>query len=370
MLKNPINVIHIMPQVGTGGAEHQLLELIRGSDPDMVRHRVIYYSESYDTSMLDRYRSQGVSLECIERNSKRPVRFLRDLSSAIRQAQPDIVHCWLVSGNFWGRIAGIMAGIKVIILAWRSSRVWNAKGLWLLERFTKNRVCHLANSYACAGLVARAIGVLPETFEVIYNGINLEKYRQTKDRRSVFAGLTIPDNVKIATMVGRLTEAKNYPMLLRTAKRCREQNLPVHFVIVGHGERETELKALAEELNVAETVHFLGLRTDVPQVLAASDLFLYTSNWEGFPNALLEAMATGLPVITTDFDGVKELVTGPDVGTIVPLNDAEAATKAIENNLKDSQAVGRNAQLLVQSSFAMPVMVKKTIELYKKLANR
>jgi hypothetical protein len=63
VLKNPINVIHIMPQVGTGGAEHQLLELIRGSDPDMVRHRVIYYSESYDTSMLDRYRSQGVSLE-------------------------------------------------------------------------------------------------------------------------------------------------------------------------------------------------------------------------------------------------------------------------------------------------------------------
>lgn len=365
-----MKVLHIMPQIGTGGAQHQLFELIRHSDPSLVRHRVFYYSAAREDSMLRSFEAGGVELRRIPRSRARPARFLRDLSRAIRLEQPDIVHCWLVSGNFWGRLAAIRAGARVIVLAWRSPQVWNARGLWLLERFTGRRVHHTANSHACARRVAGSIGAAPDAFKVIHNGIRLESYMREEASRSVFAGRAIPGDVRIAAMVGRLTEAKNYPLLLRTARLCRDEQLPVHFVIAGDGEKAGELKALAGRLQVEDRVHFLGLRTDVPSVLAASDIFCYTSDWEGFPNALLEAMAAGLPVITTDFDGVLELVTSPDKGTVVPPGDAEAILGAIKRYLDDYPAaadIGRRARNHVRERFAMPIMVENTMEFYKQL---
>lgn len=368
-MMKPITVVHLVGQIGIGGGEKQLCELIVNSPPEF-RHKVFYFNDLSNDEGLKLYARSGIEYTKIPRNKRRPIKFLRDFSMAIRQSRPDIVHCWLFSANIWGRLAALLAGHKKIIVAFRSGILRYSPFFYVLEFFTKNKVYHLANSRACATMTALKSGVRPEKYEVIYNGVDLARFQEPPCRDRLRNELNLPLGTKLITMVGRLTEAKNYPMLLRTAKRCREQNLPVHFVIVGHGERETELKALAEELNVAGTVHFLGLRTDVPQVLAASDLFYYTSNWEGFPNALLEAMATGLPVITTDFDGVKELVTGPDVGTIVPLNDAEAAVTAIRNCLENPEradAVGRNAQRFIQATFAMSVMVEKTIAFYHKL---
>ena len=359
-----------MPQIGTGGAENQLLQLVIHSNPALVRHQVFYYKDALDREMMDRYSAEGVLMFQVQRNKKRPAKFLWDFSMAIRRVQPDIVHCWLDSGNFWGRIAAILAGVKLIILAWRSPRVSITNALWFLERFTKKYVHHITNSHASASLVAKLIGKSRFDFDVIYNGIDMAKYEQVGDRKSVFAGEPIPSDVKIVTMVGRLTEAKNYPMLLRIARLCKEKNLNVHFVIVGHGEKEAELKTLADKQNINGIVHFLGLRNDVPNILAASDMFCYCSDWEGSPNALLEAMASALPVITTDFDGARELVFCSDVGTVVPRNDADAAVIGIQRYMDNplrAETIGRNARRFIRSNFEIEIMVQKLIEFYSNI---
>lgn len=365
-----MKVLHIIEQLGIGGAEKQLYELIIQSDPSILTHEVIYYNHSLDNEAFKLYDRAGIRYQKIPKNRKRPIRFLNQLSGAIRRLNPDIVHCWLAGAALWGRLAAIRAGQKRIIVGYRGGCLRYPLIFRVLEWLTHNRVFHLSNSWACANMTAAKVGLDPACFEVIYNGVDLAKYQISIDKKRFRAELGIPDNVSLITMVGRLTEAKNYPMLLRTARRCREKNLGAHFVIVGHGEKEAELKVIAESLGVRERVHFLGLRTDVPEILAVSDIFCYTSNWEGFPNALLEAMASGLPVITTDFDGAKELVAGPDVGTVVPRNDVEAAVTAIERYLEDpaqTQTIGQNAQRFVQSTFSISRMVKRTIQFYQRL---
>jgi glycosyltransferase involved in cell wall biosynthesis len=362
-----------MPQIGVGGAERQLLELITHSDPASVRHEVLYYSDARDEVMLERYRSSGINFLRVHRNKKHPVRFLRDLSTAIRQAQPDIVHCWLVSANFWGRLAAIRAGVKHIIVAWRNCDIWKPLGMKICEKLTTNRVHHITNSFACANYISEKIGVPSSRFTVIYNGIDLHKYGIDADRRQVFSGVSIPDGVKIVTMVGRLAAQKNYPMLLRVAQKAKLKGLSAHFLIVGGGQMYDELNEMARQLDVLDIVHFMGIRTDIPQVLAASDIFLFTTNFEGFPNALLEAMAAGLPIVSTNFAGVDELVQNGITGLIVPIDDANAACDCIKSyidNPTTAKTMGCAGQRFVNDRFAMRTMVEKTYAFYKSVLNK
>lgn len=364
-----MKVLHIIEQIGIGGAEKQLYELIVQSDPAVLSHEVIYYNRSLDTEAFKLYDSAGIRYRRIPKNKKKPIRFLRELADAIRRSHPDIVHCWLGGANVWGRLAAIWAGQQKIIVAYRGGLLRYPLFIRGLEWLTHRRVRHLSNSRACAQMTASKAGLDPACFEVIYNGVDLQKFQTTTDKKALRKALGISDETALVTMVGRLTKAKNYPMLLRIAGQCREKRLPAHFVIVGHGEEEQELKSIAVSLGIREMVHFLGLRSDIPEILASSDIFCYTSNWEGFPNALLEAMATGLPVITTDFDGVRELVTGPDMGTIVPLNDADAAVTAIGRYLDAPQQaciIGQNARIMVQDRFSISAMVKTMTEYYQR----
>lgn len=366
-----VKVLHIIGQIGIGGGEKQLYELIVNS-PDSINHEVYFFNDSQDQEGFKLYDSGGVSYFKIPRNRRRPVRFLLDFSRAIKEAGPDIVHCWLFSANIWGRLAALLAGHKKIIVSFRSGIMGCPRFMRCLELLTRNRVFHLANSRACADMTASKTGVNPDKFGVIYNGVDLSRFNIPRDSSRLRSELGVTLDAVLIAMVGRLIESKNYPMLLRTARRCKEKGLPVHFVIAGHGERDAELKSLARNMGLCDQVHFLGLRTDIPQILAAADVFFYTSNWEGFPNALLEAMASGLPVITTDFDGARELVTGPEVGTIVPLDDAEAAAKAIETYLENpeqAETIGRNARNWVHETFSMSAMVNKTMAFYQQCLN-
>jgi glycosyltransferase involved in cell wall biosynthesis len=366
---NPIRVLHVMPQIGTGGAERQLYELIVHSDPDKVWHQVFYYSDAQDDEMLKAYKAGNIPLTRVPRSPNHPVRFLKNLAQMIRAENPDIVHCWLVSGNFWGRLAAICARVKHIIVAWRNCDLWKPIGARLLEWLTYGRAQHLANSRACAEFIAKRLWISPDKFTVIYNGLETGKFNLPNRRKELFAGLNIPDDHKIITMVGRLMEQKNYPMLLRIAQKAKQIGLPVVFVVVGTGVLKESLIEMSRRLNVADRVHFIGLRNDIPDILASSNIFLFTTNYEGFPNALLEAMAARLPVVTTNFCGVDELIRDGQNGIIVPVDDADAAAEALRmyvENPERAKEYGNNAYLSVESVFSMSKMVEETESLYQK----
>jgi glycosyltransferase involved in cell wall biosynthesis len=144
----------------------------------------------------------------------------------------------------------------------------------------------------------------------------------------------------------------------------------VHFFIAGHGELEAHLKAQAREMGLESSVHFLGLRHDVPALLGAADVFCYTSRYEGFPNALLEAMAAGRPIITTWFDGVEDLVEPDRTARVVGQDDDAAAFAALAALLSDSAgaaSLGRAARRAAESRFDMTHMVEATLDYYGRI---
>ena len=362
-----IRVTHVIPQIGVGGAERQLREFITRTDPCMVRHDVLYYSDSLDTDELRHYREARISLARVPRNKWRPVRFLRALGRAIGQRHPDIVHCWLFSGTIWGRLAAIRAGVPHILVAHRGTTLVRVPVLRMLERWTGHRVHYMANSRACARSVGERIGVPDSRFHVIPNGIDVSAFEVEAGRSNLLRELGIRDTCRIVASVGRLTEAKNHPMLLRIARRCKTDP-SIRYLIIGHGEREIELKRLAAELNVQDVVHFLGLRHDIPRILRAADLFCFTSNHEGFPNAVLEAMAAGLPIVTTDFPGVEELIDDGIHGLVVRRNDDAQGAQAVQLLLNDPEraaSLGAAARRRAVESFSMEAMICRTVSLYK-----
>jgi glycosyltransferase involved in cell wall biosynthesis len=366
----PIRVLHVMPQITIGGAERQLHALIVNSEPQVVTHEVLYYSDPQDSEGYRLYADAGIKFCRVPRNKKRPIKFLRDLSREIKKRKPDIVHCWLFSGNIWGRWAAILAGIKNIIVAYRVCDVWYPRISRVLEKLTTKRVHYSANSYACADFIGKKLGVSPDRFHVIYNGISLEKFEVSSKREKLSGELNIPKDAKIVTMVGRLTYQKNYPILLKVARKCKDKRLPYHFMIVGHGEKESELKELSRQLEVADIVHFLGLRLDIPEILKSSDIFCFTTLFEGFPNVLLEAMAAGLPIVTTNFGGVDELIENDVNGKTVAINDVDGACLALRSYLDYPELAGKygkKARETVRQRFSMTGMVNNTVNYYRQI---
>lgn len=362
----PMRICHVIPQIGIGGAETQLHALITHSDPAVVCHEVLYYSDSLDDECYRLYESGGIRFSRVPRNKKRPLAFVRRLAAAIRERRPDLVHCWLFSGILWGRLGAMWAGAPRILLSHRAIELAGVPLLRLLERLTSGRVHYAANSRACAEAVSEQLGLCAQRFHIVYNGIDCDRFPPGRDD-AVRRELNVPDGVKLVVSVGRLTEAKNHPMLLRVARRARGR-LPVHFVIVGHGELREELLEQSGELGVTDTVTFLGLRRDIARILRGADLFAFTSLHEGFPNAVLEAMLAGLPIVTSGFRGVDELIEHGRTGLVVPSDDDAAMCAALERLLGDSEpavAMGERARQTARERFAMSRMVDETIQLYR-----
>jgi len=356
----PLRVVHVIPQIGIGGAEGQLRSLIERTEAERARHEVLFYADSLDQEGFRAYAEAGIEPVRIPRSRRNPLVLLRGLAREIRMREPDVVHCWLTGGSLWGRWAAFLAGAPTIVVSFRNCRIDHATLLRALGPFEPRAVHYLANSHACARAAAEALR-LPETrFRVIHNGIELERYRP--------AALRPPSAERPWTvvMVGRLTAQKNHAMLLRIARRSRGA-LPVRFVAVGHGELHDAIVAGAHALGLEDVVEFAGLRRDVPAILGSADLFLFTSWYEGFPNAVLEAMAAGLPIICTDFAGADELIESGINGTLVPRDDDEAAFRALARYAEFPDEAARHAQAArrsVEERFTMERMVESTLAFY------
>ena len=172
----------------------------------------------------------------------------------------------------------------------------------------------------------------PDKVITIYNGIDLEPYTDsslTRKEARIRLGLPVRD-VFIFGTVGRLVETKGQEVLLKAFAQVHEQFSESWVVLVGEGRLESKLRGLATELNINERVVFLGYRTDIPEVLKAFDVFVFPSIAEGLGLALLEAMATELPVIASRVGGVPEILSSPELGTMVPPGSADDLASAME----------------------------------------
>lgn len=255
----------------------------------------------------------------------------------------------------------VVAGIRVA----ERARRWH---LWL-ERCTHRWV----DQYVCvsqdvAQFMMRAAGIPCEKIAVIPNGIAWEDYPAR--RAADCSQWGIPPGRKLLVAIGRLEEQKGFRWLVSTARQWLGPLGDCHLLIVGDGPQRRYLEALAARQGMAHRIHFAGFRPDVPEILAASSLLLLPSRWEGMPNVVMEAMASGLPVVATQVEGLGELFGPLAAEQTILYGHTEQLAHRVAQLLGDEarcRQLGFQNQQRIREHFSLERMVQAYQELWTKL---
>jgi glycosyltransferase involved in cell wall biosynthesis len=216
----------------------------------------------------------------------------------------------------------------------------------------------------------RRWGIPEEKAVVIPNGVQLIEPVSEAQRLKIRAEVGAPEGCVLMGMVGNFREGKGHEDLIRAlAPVSRKEHPEWHLVLVGDGPKSSPMRKLAIELGLGEKIHFTGRRDDVLSILPALDLFIYPSHSEGMPNALLEAMAAGVPCIASDIPVHRDLLDGGAAGRLVPPGNPEELSRALVELLNgdDVERLGRLGRERIRESFSEQVMVQNYIELYGRL---
>jgi len=241
-------------------------------------------------------------------------------------------------------------------------------------RITYNKLTNIiiANSEATKNtLLKNAPWLNPNKIKVIYNGINVEDYEEdkTKDLRNE---LGIPENIPLIGFVGRLSVQKGIEYLLKAFLEIKKR-LNAHLLIAGTGELDQYIRDFISKNNLNGSVHLLGFRDDINNIMRTIDLLVLPSLWEGFGIVLIEAMAAGKPCISTQISSMPEIVENNNSGIIIPPKDsaflAEACIKIISNK-ELANKMGLEGKRIVNKRFTIRKMIDSYEEVFNKLLKK
>ena len=319
-----------------GGAEKALVELATRLDRTRFEPEVYCLSPlppSDVASCAPPLKQAGVEVHDLG------VRSLRDLPRAVarwkallQRQKPLLLQTFLFHANLAGRWAARRAGVPWVISGIRVAepRHWHRWADRLTSRLVDRYVCV---SDAVARFSHQQGGLPQRKLVVIRNGIDLAKYPAVAADRRPPAGL--PLGRRLVLCVGRLERQKGLDWLLRTAPQWLARLPDCDLVLAGKGPDQSRMQRLAQRLGIADRVCFAGWRNDVPEILAASELLVLPSRWEGMPNVVLEAMASRRPVLATKVEGVSELLGVEDEAQTVNWGDSQGLVAKLVRLLSD-----------------------------------
>ena len=287
------------------------------------------------------------------------------LARTLRQDGIQVLQCFLLQANLLGALAGRIAGTRAILGGIRvaerrkGGRQLLARGASLLvDRW----VCV---SQAVADFASLEIGIAPSRMTVIENGVDLSRFDPLSIKQANALGL--PRQRKFLIYVGRLDEQKGLEPFLSRVDKMLSVMPAYDLLLVGRGPLENRLKELASSMAAANRIHLLGHRQDIPSLLAASELFVFPSRWEGMPNAVLEAMAAGLPVVSTRIEGAQELLGEHSGEQTVAVDDYDGLVERVVDLAADPAKRVRLGSANLQrarATFSIDAMVKKYEQLF------
>lgn len=294
----------------------------------------------------------------------------RHLVSRLRQFKPDVVHAH--SGTWLpGAVASTLLDLPLVFTD-HGRYPPEPRSRALIQRWCARRTDRIvAVSAPLAAYVQDFLG-LASNPSVIPNGIDLAPFRDRGDERGrLRAEWSIPADAVLAIAVGRFAPVKNHVGMVRALAAASRTSSRLHLALLGTGPLEPDIRAEARRLGVLERVRFLGFRSDVPACLAAADLWLLASSTEGLPIALLEAMAAGLPIVSTAVGGIPDALGDPPAGRLVPPGDDAALGEALAAAARDREwrtqvgaSVSRRAKV-----FSLELMMGRYVELYRSLGD-
>lgn len=319
------SIAFMITSLGFGGAPKQMKEVaIRLARAGWPVVGVI--SLATPENWVNDLRRSGIPVYSLEMRPDRPdPRCVSRARRLLRELQPDILVTFLFHASLVGWVASRLTGVGAVVCSVRSER-FGSQARELVVRLGSGLGdrCVVNSERVAVDLVARRI-LKPERCAVVPNGFADPDGRAVPEiGRSAF---DIPDNCFVWLAVGWLLGAKDYPTMLRAFALLKT---PGRLLIAGTGPDEADLRLLAADLDIEGRVRFLGLRQDIPGILRMADGFVSSSAWEGMPNAIMEAMAAGKPVVATSVGGTTELIEHERTGFLVPPNSPRPLAAMME----------------------------------------
>lgn len=324
-----ITIAHVLSSFALGGQERMAVDLAATQVKAGHRVHAISLAPPPDGVLARDFAERGVTVHTVPKGSGVDPTLVYRLRETFRRAGVQVVHTHNPQPLFYGALAGRLAG-AVVVHTKHGANPDAGRRLWL-RRFGGHLVhAYVAVSEATARVARKNHECPPARLHTVTNGIVLDRFApDPASREAIRAELAIPDDAFVFGTVGRVSKEKDHVHLLRSVGPLLGPK--VRLVIVGDGDEMPKVRAEAEHLN--PWVSLMGLRRDVERILPAFDVFVLSSRSEGLPLALVEAMASGLPLVCTDVGGVKDVV--EDAGLIVPARD-EGALRAAMRTLLES----------------------------------
>lgn len=376
-IKRPPRITFLIDSLGVGGAERLLVIYAACLQSMNFSIRVCTFGVRNGNPIADDLRALGVPVDFLR------VPLLRDLSAIprlmryLQRSESELVHTQLEFADSWGTVAARLLGLPTVSTqhtledppkgtkAYRRLKVHR----WVLRNLATRII---AVSEKTRSHYLRVARFAPEKIVTMYNGIDLTRFdqRTASKRQEVRAALGIRESAPLLTTVAVLRPAKGIQTMLEAMPVILENNPDACYLIVGDGEYGDTLRLIVQQNKLENKIVFSGVRSDVPDLLAASDVFVLPTLDDALPTVLAEAMAAKLPIIASNVGGIPEMVTDGFNGLLVPAQDASQLASACQRLLTDpdlAQRLACNGYQVVHERYDIHKQAHKLSELYQQL---
>ena len=367
-------VLHIIKALGRGGAEVLLAEGLGAADRDRFAYSYAYLQTLPDDVAED-LRRQGAQVHCFRLDGKLKMMLgARSIAEYLREENIELVHAHLPVAGVIARLVGRLASVPVVYTEHNLLEGYHpvTRRLNLLTWPWQAQVVAISDDVAAS--VARHAGRRVPV-RTIWNGVNTARFApECFSHQEARAQFGIPaDSPLVGTVaVFRDTPQKRLDVWLEAAHAIHAAEPETHFLLVGDGPVRSELEARATEFGLANVVHFAGRQCDVRPFLAAMDIFLMSSAYEGFGIALVEAMAMEVAVVATNVEGVRNIVSPGETGLLAQFDEdvakvlGELCVELIRNRSRQRQVAGAGRKVAVEK-FSMQRMQRELEALYQEV---
>ncbi len=329
---------------------------------------VLADSNNRSAPFVERMRSAGVPTRVTLIHHHLDPTLIARLAHWLRRESFDLVHTHLLHADLYGGLASSMMGLSRIASLHNDNPFRRSSLLRPVIRWNRRLFHHLICISHHLGQFANEVeGVPKERISVVHYGF--QPKRPPSSEPNLRSLLHLPEGRPIVGMVARLTTQKGHSTLLQAMSKLIQQStvLP-HLVLVGDGALRSSLEALASQLKLNSHVSFLGYRPDASQLIYDFDIFVHPSRWEGFGLVFLEAMAAGVPIISTRTSAIPEIVEDGATGLLVPVDDGDALSNALSLLLTNAplrKKMGLAGRQRLDEDFSVKKMVEKTAKIYQ-----
>lgn len=379
-----MKILFIMDSLGRGGTERSMAEMW----PHLVEvgiTPVVAYFRRYQQGVEQLVKNQGIKTIFLDgRGFAAKVCALR---KAIADELPDLLHTALFESNVLGRLAAWGTPVTVMSslvntpyapVRYRDPAIkpYRLRLVQIIDAWTSRHLTtHFhAVSHAAKQEAMTALGISPDRISVVERGRDPHRLGRSgvERRHRVRSQLGLNENDEVIVNVGRHEYQKGQRYLIEAMTQLARTRARLVLLFVGRqGNVSKELEQLCRQANLSDRVRFLGHRDDVADILAAADLFVFPSLYEGLPGAVIEAMALGLPIVASDIPPLREVVEDGHNATLVQTASASALAMAVDELLKDrnkTQAYGKRSREIFEKRFTLERSGSRMIELYREVA--